>query len=90
MTQFLRSDLRRLWLILGAVDALERPTLTTIVQALKMPKPTVNDALKKLMSDQVPDLKIVKNGPVYEIHEWGGFITKAGVRKFYNNTLKDV
>ena len=88
MADLLRGDLRRLWLILGAVDALERPSLVAIVEAVGMPKPTVSDALKKLMSGQVPGLKIVKNGPVYEIQEWGGFITKTGVRKFYVSTCK--
>lgn len=79
------SDLRRLWIILGAVITLERPTLVSIVKATSMPKGSVNDKLLRLMSEQVPGLQITKVGPVYSITSWSEecVLSKAGIVSFY-------
>tara|TARA_B110000196_G_C21151582_1_gene670046 strand:+ start:516 stop:779 length:264 start_codon:yes stop_codon:yes gene_type:complete len=85
---FPRGDLNRIWLVIGAIDNLESATLVNIVKATGMPKPTINDILKKLLNGQVPSVIIVKNEAIYSIKEWGDFreeITKL----FQNSTCKD-
>lgn len=70
---FQRGDLNRIWLVIGAIDNLENPTLVNIVKATSMPKPTVNDILKKLMNGQVPSITVEKEEAKYSISKWGNF-----------------
>jgi len=81
------SDLRRLWIILGAVITLDRPTLVSIVKATSIPKASVNVKLLRLMSEQVPGLEITKDGPVYSITSWSEecVLSKAGILSFYKD-----
>jgi hypothetical protein len=68
-----KGDLNRIWLVLGAIDALERATLLTITNSTGMPKGSVNDVLKKLLSGQVAGVCIKKEGAVYSIENWADF-----------------
>jgi len=80
-----KGDMRRIWIVIGAVECLERPTLTTIVKATGLAKASIDDTLKKLMSDQIPGFSLVKDGPVYSIEEWG-LLKKKELKVFYLNT----
>lgn len=77
--------MRRTWFILGAVAQLNRPTLTTIVEATGLPKASVNDTLNKVMDNQIPGLILEKNGAVYSIINWGEIVKKNGVIHFFNS-----
>lgn len=70
MTDYPRGHLHRVWLVLGAIDALESPTLVNITNATGFPKPTVNDALKKLIDGQVVGVSVEKQGAEYRIAQW--------------------
>ncbi len=77
-----KGDMRRIWHIIGAVECLERATLTTIVQATGIPKASVDDTLKKIMYEQIPGFMLIKDGPVYTITSWG-ILKKKELKDFY-------
>ncbi len=83
-----KGDMRRVWCVLGAIETLERATLTTLVDALGLPKSSINDVLKKLLSGQLPGLIIVKTGAVYTVSDWGELLKKNGVKKYYKTACK--
>ncbi len=83
-----KGDMRRVWCVLGAIESLERATLTTLVSALGLPKSSINDVLKKLLSGQVPGLVITKQDAVYSVSEWGEILKKNGVKKYYKTAYK--
>ncbi len=84
-TDLKKGDMRRTWFVLGAVAKLDRPTLTTIVEATGLPKASVNDTLNKIMDNQIPGLYLEKTGAVYSISEWGEIVKKNGVINFFNS-----
>ncbi|MEH6454842.1 MAG: hypothetical protein V7749_00840 [Cocleimonas sp.] len=65
-----KGNLNRIWLVLGAIDSLEKATLVNISQSIDMPKGSVNDVLKKLINGQVAGVKVKKEGAVYLVEEW--------------------
>lgn len=79
---FPKGNLNRIWLVLGALDALEQPTLTNITKATGMPKASVNDVLIKLCEGQVAGVTIEKQGTEYVIVEWLDFRSK--IAQIYN------
>ena len=78
-----KGNLNRIWLIIGAINNLSEPTLINISNAVGMPKPSVADILKKLLSGQVPWIRIEKNGSIYKIKKW------FGSEKIINQLFKD-
>ncbi|WP_299006949.1 hypothetical protein [uncultured Shewanella sp.] len=78
-----KGNLNRIWLVLGALDALEHPTLLNISNAIGMPKPSVNDILKKLLDGQVAGVIVKKIGTEYKIIEWNDF--RQEINKIYTN-----
>jgi hypothetical protein len=84
---FPKGDLNRIWLILGALDSLEKPTLINITNATGMPKASVNDVLKKLVCGQIAGVTVEKIEAEYKITEWLNM--RQEVKKiFKNNTCK--
>jgi hypothetical protein len=79
-----KGDMRKVWFVLGAVATLDRPTLTTIVNATGLAKPTVYDALNKIIGGQIPTLEMVKSDAVYSIENWGDLVNKKGVISYFN------
>ena len=80
---FPKGNLNRVWLVLGALDALEKPTLVNITNAIGMPKASVNDVLIKLIDGQVAGVTVEKVNTEYKIIEWVSL--KKGVKKIYKN-----
>jgi hypothetical protein len=79
-----KGDMRKVWFVLGAVATLDRPTLTTIVNATGLAKPTVYDALNKIIGGQIPTLEMVKSDAVYSVENWGDLVNKKGVISYFN------
>ena len=80
---FPKGNLNRIWLVLGALDALEKPTLVNITNAIGMPKASVNDVLIKLVDGQVAGVTVEKVKTEYKIIEWVNL--KKEVKKIYKN-----
>lgn len=60
----------RIWLVLGAVDNLDNPTLSNIAAATKIPRASVYDTLEKIIEGQLVGVTIEKKGTQYVIVEW--------------------
>lgn len=79
VTQYPKGDARRLFVILAAIDSLERPTLTTLVACTGHNKGTIPGDIDKLREQFGVD--IVKDGAVYGVKSWGDLLKKNGVKK---------
>lgn len=80
---FPKGNLNRIWLVLGALDALEKPTLVNITNAIGMPKASVNDILIKLVDGQVAGVTVEKVNAEYKIIEWLNI--RKEVKQIYKN-----
>lgn len=84
---FPKNHLNRVWLVLGALDALDSPTLVNITKATGLPKATVNDTLKKLVDGQVLGVTVEKKDTEYRIIKWVDL--QMSVRDFYRKVTTD-
>lgn len=84
--EFERIDLRRTWLVLGAIQNMETPTVTSIAKQLNFSKSTVQKVLKNLSGDQYPKLVISIENAVCSIECWG-VINPEIIEEFYINYL---
>jgi hypothetical protein len=74
-----KGDIRRLFLVLAAIDALEgEATLLRIVEATGINKGQIADMVEKARNQL--GVRIDKTGPVYRIRAWGKLINRDGVR----------
>lgn len=80
---FPKGDARRLFVLLATIDALERPTLTSLSAATGHNKGTITGDVARLVEQY--GVEIVKHGPVYQIESWGDLLKKSGVRGFLAN-----
>ncbi len=85
---FPKGNLNRVWLVLGALDALEKPTLINITNAIGMPKASVNDVLKKLVDGQVAGVTVEKVNSEYKITEW--LNVRKEIKKIYKDNACEV
>ena len=69
--KFDRIDLRRSWLVLGAIQNTENPAVTSIARTLGFSKSTVQRIIENLNSPQYPCLEIGQNGAICNIKDWG-------------------
>ena len=84
---FPKGNLNRVWLVLGALDALDKPTLVNITKATGMAKSSVNDVLIKLVEGQAAGVSVEKIGTQYKVTEW--LDTRKEVNKIDKKSLID-
>lgn len=77
--QFPKGDARRLFVVLDAIDRLERPTLTTIAEYTGHNKGTIDADVRKLVLQFGVDIR--REGAVFVILDWGIVLKKTGVRR---------
>lgn len=86
MNQFPKGDARRLFALLAAIEALERPTLTTLADFTGHNKGTISADIEKLCEQY--GAKIVKEDAVFRIISWGNVLKKAGVKNIIKTPCK--
>jgi hypothetical protein len=77
--QYPKADARRLFVLLAAIDRLERPTLTSLADFTGHNKGTIDADVARLAEQY--GVVVAKTGPVYSIEYWGEILKKAGVKK---------
>jgi hypothetical protein len=77
--QYPDNDARRLFVLLAAIDLLERPTISTIADLTSYDKDTIDADIIKLNKQYGVTLN--KIGDVYRIESWGDVLKKQGVKK---------
>ncbi|HCE10894.1 MAG TPA: hypothetical protein DIT28_10580 [Oxalobacteraceae bacterium] len=78
--QYPEHDARRLFVLLSAIDLLERPTLSAIADLTSHERNTIEPDLQKLQEQF--GVVLHKTGTVYRIESWGDVLNKEGVRKY--------
>jgi hypothetical protein len=79
VVQYPDDDIRRLFVLLSALELLERPTLAAVADLTNLNPETVDDDIE-LLQDQF-GVQIHKLGNVYRIESWGDILKKNGVLK---------
>lgn len=77
--QYPETDARRLFVLLSAIDLLERPTLSAIADLTSHDKDTINADILKLQEQY--GVVLYKIGDIYKIESWGDILKKNGVKK---------
>jgi hypothetical protein len=78
--QYPDSDVRRLFVLLSAIDLLERPTASAIADLTSYNKESIDDEVGKLREQF--GVVLHKVGEVYHIESWGEVLKKNGVKKY--------
>jgi hypothetical protein len=84
VVQYPHDDVRRLLVLLAALDLLERPTLQAIADLTSLNPETIDDGIERL-GEQF-GVQIHKQGHVYRIESWGDILKKTGVQKRLKNS----
>jgi hypothetical protein len=77
VVQYPEDDARRLFVLLSALDLLERPTLATIADLTSLNPEIIDDDIERLREQF--GVQIHKLGSVYRIESWGDILKKDGV-----------
>ena len=84
VVQYPDDDVRRLFVLLSALDLLERPTLATIADLTGLNPETIDDEIERLHEQF--SVQIHKLGNVYRIESWGDILKKEGVLRCLRGT----
>lgn len=76
--QYPKGDVRRLFVLLSAIDQLERPTLTSLANFTGHNKGTIDADVFKLREQF--GVSIDRDGPVFRLRSWGEVLKKNGVK----------
>ncbi|HEX2530438.1 MAG TPA: hypothetical protein VHK70_03105 [Burkholderiaceae bacterium] len=77
--QYPDNDARRLFVLLAAVNLLERPTASAIADLTSHDRDRIDTDLQKLQEEY--GVMLHKIGDVYRIESWGDILRKQGVEK---------
>jgi hypothetical protein len=78
--QYPKGDARRLFVVLAAIDSLERPTITTVAAYTGHNKGTVDADVAKLREQY--GVEIERDGAVFVLRSWGEVLKRVGVKKY--------
>jgi hypothetical protein len=81
--QYPESDARRLFVLLGAIDLLERPTISAISDLTSLDKDAIVIGMQVLQQQYGIDIQ--KLGEVYRIDSWGDVLNRQGVVRHLKN-----
>jgi hypothetical protein len=74
------NDARRLFVLLAAVDLLERPTLTAISDLTSLDKQAIDTGVHVLQQQYGVDIHRI--GETYRINSWGNVLNRNGVMNY--------
>lgn len=77
--QYPTDDARRLFVLLCAIDLLERPTAAAVADLTGYERESIDAGVMRLREEFGVDLARV--GEVYHIESWGDVLNKDGVRQ---------
>jgi hypothetical protein len=76
---FPKGDVRRLFVLLAAIDSLDRPTLTTLATFTGHNKGTIDADVGRLVEQFA--VRIDREGPVFRLLDWGPYLKKSPIKK---------
>ena len=78
--QYPEQDARRLFVLLSAINLLERPTVSAIADLTSYERDTIERDVQKLQEQF--GVVLHKVGTVYHIESWGDVLNKESVQKY--------
>lgn len=78
--QYPEQDARRLFVLLSAIDLLERPTVSAIADLTSLDRERIDDDVARLREQY--GVVLHKVGDIYHIESWGDVLKKNGVKQF--------
>lgn len=78
--QYPENDARRLFVLLSAIDLLERPTISAIADLTSHTKESIDGDVLRLREEF--GVVLHKVGEIYRIESWGDVLKKPGVKKY--------
>jgi len=85
VVQYPKGDVRRLFVLLAAIDQLERPTLATLRDFTGYLKGNIDPDVTKICTQL--GVQIIKEGPIYRIVDWGRIVIREGVHLVLKNDV---
>lgn len=81
--QLKAKDLRRLWIILGAMESLQPATLTSLHNDLGWSVSTIQRLIERLNSEQLPGVVITSTDDNLKVDAWGILVNKTTSLNLY-------
>lgn len=78
--QYPDSDARKLFVLLTAIDLLERPTASAIADLTSHKRESIDHDVMRLREEF--GVVLHKVGEIYHIESWGDIIQKEGIKRF--------
>lgn len=78
--QYPKDDARRLFVLLSAIDLLERPTISAIADLTGLDRESIDGDAQRLRVEY--GVTLHKIGEIYRIESWGDVLKKNGVKRF--------
>ncbi|HYD95982.1 MAG TPA: hypothetical protein VEC01_11700 [Noviherbaspirillum sp.] len=78
--QYPAQDARRLFVLLSAIDLLERPTLSAIADLTSLDRDAIDADVQRLREEF--GVVLHKVGEIYHIESWGDVLKKNGVKRY--------
>ena len=78
--QYPAHDARRLFVLLSAIDLLERPTLSAIADLTSHDRDAIEADVQRLREEF--GVVLHKVGEIYHIESWGDVLKKNGIKRF--------
>lgn len=78
--QYPDGDARRLFVLLAAIDLLERPTVSAIADLTSLDRNTIDEQALRLREQY--GVKLAKIGDIYRLESWGDILQEDGVTKY--------
>lgn len=86
--QYPKGDARRLFVLLAAIEKLSRPTLIALANYTGHNKGTIDADVAKLCEQY--GVKIERDGPVFQIVDWGDILKQSGVKNSLQVSLSNL
>jgi hypothetical protein len=80
VTQYPDNDVRRLFVLLSAIDLLERPTASAVADLTGVNRERIDADIVKLREEF--GVVLHKVGEIYRIESWGEVLRKSGVKGY--------
>jgi hypothetical protein len=78
--QYPSHDARHLFVLLSAIDLLERPTVSAIADLTGYDRESIDQDLLRLREEF--GVLLYKVGEIYHIESWGDVLKKNGVKRY--------
>lgn len=78
VVQYPKGDIRRWFVLLAAIDYLERPTITSLSEYTGWNKGSIQRDMSKI--EEQLQVVVDKNDSIFEIKDWGNLINPEGLK----------